>query len=411
MRILHTADFHAGRLLKGKDRTPEIAEALAEISSLAIEKEVDVVLVAGDLFETSNPSAEAQKVVFDFFLRLHEAQIPSVAISGNHDSAERLRSWESLLQLASVHMVTDPRNMIRRLETKSGERLVIGALPHLSERRLVKVADLLEGDTGTWRQKYREGMSFFLGLIEKAFEADSVNIVMAHTTLDGATPSGSERQHEFDLSNAYTVSGLRLPRGADYVALGHIHKNQPLLETPMTHYAGSIIQLDFGEAGEEKYINLVDITRGQRPDFQRHLLESGKELRTLRTDLEHLELHLEQQKKEHFTGHLKVVVNTGQKSAPSGLKDRVLHYLPHVLAVEVEKDEAVHTSFAPEHQRSHVELVELFARYWEDERGKGKLPDEIRQLFVDVEKLMHERAMQAEAMQEEEIEESASTKA
>ena len=90
MRVLHTADFHAGRNLRGLDRTPEVHEALVEIAGLARSEKADAVLISGDLFDTVNPSGVAEGAVFDFFLRLRDAGIPAVAIAGNHDSAAHL---------------------------------------------------------------------------------------------------------------------------------------------------------------------------------------------------------------------------------------------------------------------------------------------------------------------------------
>ena len=98
MRILHTADWHAGRVLRGVDRTPEIAQALGEILEIAQSERVDLILVAGDLFDTPNPSADAERAVYEFFLRSGQLGIPSVVIAGNHDSPQRLESVAGLLK-------------------------------------------------------------------------------------------------------------------------------------------------------------------------------------------------------------------------------------------------------------------------------------------------------------------------
>ena len=108
MRVLHTADFHAGRLLRGYDRTPEIHDALTEIAALAQSERADAVLVAGDLFDTGNPSADAEQAVFDFFLRLRDAGLPGIVIAGNHDSAARLASVAGLLGWVGIQAVAQP---------------------------------------------------------------------------------------------------------------------------------------------------------------------------------------------------------------------------------------------------------------------------------------------------------------
>ncbi|THF86107.1 exonuclease SbcCD subunit D [Deinococcus sp. KSM4-11] len=381
MRVLHTADFHAGRLLRGYDRTPEIHDALTEIAALAQSERADAVLVAGDLFDTGNPSADAEQAVFDFFLRLRDAGIPGIVIAGNHDSAARLASVAGLLGWVGIQAVAQPTanpvDMVRIVQTRSGETLTVGALPFLSERRLVKAADLLGGDTGAWRQKYREGMGFFLRRLGEGFQAGHVNMLMAHATMDGAQPSGSERTMQFDLTNSYTLSGLQLPAGAQYVALGHVHKPQQVSDTPPAYYPGSVIQLDFGEAGEKKQVNLVEVDPGRPARVHALPLASGRELRTLRVELEHVEARLSALR--GFEGLLKVIVKAPAGTALPGLKDRVLKIMPNTLAVELDAQQD--DLAIPELKREGLSLMELYERYHRERRGE--LPDDLRAAFKE----------------------------
>ena len=105
VKILHTADWHAGRSLHGVDRTPEVRAALQELSELAMVRVVDLILVAGDLFDNKNPSADAAAAVYEFFVSTGQRGIPSVVIAGNHDSPGRLDAVRSMLELAQVHTV------------------------------------------------------------------------------------------------------------------------------------------------------------------------------------------------------------------------------------------------------------------------------------------------------------------
>ncbi|WP_022799645.1 exonuclease SbcCD subunit D [Deinococcus ficus] len=386
MRVLHTADFHAGRTLRGFDRTPEIHAALTEIADLARTERVDAVLVSGDLFDTANPSADAEHAVFDFFLKLRDAGVPGVVIAGNHDSAARLDSVTGLLGWVGIQVVAQPTGnpvqMVRHVDTKSGETLTVGALPYLSERRLVKAADLLGGDVGAWRQKYREGMGFFLRRLGEGFRPGSVNMLMAHATMDGAVPSGSERTLQFDLTNQYTLSGLQLPAGAQYVALGHIHKPQQVGEVPLACYPGSIIQLDFGEGGEKKQVNLIEVEVGRPARVHAVPLSSGRELRTVRVDLDQVEARLSGMR--DYAGLLKVVVRAPAGTALPGLKDRVLKLMPNTLAVDL--DALQEDLVAPELKREGLSLTELYERYYQERRGE--LPDDVRAAFREA----HDRA-------------------
>ena len=105
MKLLHTADWHVGRTIRGRSRTPEFDDALREVVGIAVQENVDAVLVAGDLYDHRSPAPEADSLVFEAFVRLHEEGIPVVAIPGNHDSALRLEALAKLLRPIGVAMV------------------------------------------------------------------------------------------------------------------------------------------------------------------------------------------------------------------------------------------------------------------------------------------------------------------
>ncbi|MFN3267416.1 MAG: exonuclease SbcCD subunit D, partial [Deinococcales bacterium] len=318
MRLLHTADWHAGRTLRGIERTSEIRAALHEIRQIAQHQKVDAVLVAGDIFDIPNPSAEAESAVYEFFLELG---LPSVVIAGNHDSPQRLESVAGLLARVKARVLGAVRPDIQALELElEAGKLVVAGLPFLSERRLIKAADLLAApDMGKWRQKYRDGMRFFINRISQGFRADAVNILMLHTTLDGGVLSHSE--HEFYVGNSYSLDPQSFPSSAQYVALGHLHKPQELGEAPPVQYSGSIIQLDFGEAGEQKRVNLIEVAPGKPAKVQHLALSSGKTLYNLQSDLDGLDRRLEDLR--GVVGHVKLKVSLEQPLP--GLTDRILN--------------------------------------------------------------------------------------
>ncbi len=394
MRLLHTADFHAGRTLRGFDRTPEIRAALTEVADLAGSEKADAVLVAGDLFDSVNPSADAEAALYEFLLRLRELGVPSVVIAGNHDSASRLAGLAGLLGWVGVQLVArmpqNPLDAVRSVTARDGTELVVAALPFLSERRLVKYADVLGGEVSQWRQKFRDGMGFFLRQLERGFRAGAVNTLMLHTTLDGSAPSGSERSFAFDLSNAYTISGQQLPSAAQYVALGHIHKPQQPSEAPPAYYPGSLIQLDFGEAGERKGVNLVEVEPGRPARVHFLPLSAGQPLKVVRADLENLERRLD--KHRDFAGLLKVVVEVPGGASMPGLKDRILRALPNTLAIETEA--TGEAQVLPEVRREGLSPLELFERYYLEKRGLDGLPPALRSAFEEADRLAREEQAQ-----------------
>lgn len=390
MRVLHTADFHAGRITRGYDRTSELHDALTEIAGLARTERADAVLVAGDLFDAVNPSAAAEGIVYEFFLRLKELGVPSVVIAGNHDSAARLGGLSGLLGWVGVQMVAelpgDLGRLTRTIDTKGGERLVVGAIPFLSERRLLRAADLLGQDVGAWRQKFRDGMGQVMDYVGRSYQSGAVNMMMLHTTLDGARPSG-QRSITLDLSKTYTVSGLQFPAGTQYAALGHVHKPQSVGDAVNAHYPGSIIQLDFGEGGEQKGVNLVEVSAG-RPAQVTHIpLASGLELRTLRVTHDSLERRLDEAR--GFQGLLKVVVSAPAGTALPGLKAQVLSVLPNVLAVELDAPDPVEKQ-APFAEREGLSRLELFERYYTQK--SGAVPEALRAAFLEAQEAVRQEA-------------------
>ncbi|GGJ49228.1 nuclease SbcCD subunit D [Deinococcus roseus] len=380
MRILHTGDFHAGRQLRGMDRTPEIRAALSEILSIARDSKADAVLVSGDVFDTVNPSAYAEDVVYEFYLGLREAGIPSVTIAGNHDSSERLRSIRGLLKQVGAHMVThvtpNLQDLVYPVQARDGTLLQVLAFPFLSERKLVKLADIAEGNVSQWRQKYQEGMNFFLRRMASYLRPDAVNMLMMHLTFDGSLPSGSERSFTFDITNSYTVSARMLPEALQYVALGHIHKPQQVSELPPAYYAGSIIQLDFGEAGEQKYVNLIEAEPGRPIKFQQIPLQSGKRLKTVRVKLDQIE---QMDSLNAFDGLLRVIVELPAGMGTAGLKERVAKVLPSALAIEIEASQQDLKSRTA--GRSNLSDVELFEQYYLERHGA--LPAEVKEAFLE----------------------------
>ncbi|WP_271253589.1 metallophosphoesterase family protein [Pseudanabaena sp. Chao 1811] len=331
MRLIHTSDWHLGRKLKGVDRTPEIALALDEILKYAKEYEVDAVLVSGDIFDVPNPTTEAERVAYDFFYKLNQLSIPSVAIAGNHDSANRIDSLADLLSLAGVRALGRPRiaeeGGVVNLETASG-KLCIGAMPFASERKLLAAEDVWNKDALEQRNDYKTTVTYVLQNLANAFKTDAVNVMLAHMTVNGAKFTGSEAA--FYSGAVYSLSGQSIPSECQYVGLGHIHRPQQIPNAAPTYYAGSLIQVDFGEVGEEKGFNLIEVETGRPAKVQFQPLTCHKPLKRVECHLDQLDEHLEAHR--DYEGYLKfaIAVNT----PPIGLADRVRKVCPQAVIVE-----------------------------------------------------------------------------
>ena len=206
---------------------------------------------------------------------------------------------------------------------------------------------------------------------------------MLHTTLDGARPSG-QRSIVLDLNKTYTITGMQFPAGTQYAALGHVHKPQQLGEGVLAAYPGSLLQLDFGEGGEQKGINLLEVSAGRPVQLTHIPLASGHELRTLHVTHADLERKLDEARS--FRGLLKVVVSAAPGTALAGLKDTVLKILPEVLAVEL--NAAAVPDAAPLLAREGLSRLELFERYYQ--QARGALPQEVRAAFLEAQRAVSE---------------------
>lgn len=335
MKLLHTADWHAGRSLHGVDRTPEIREVLLEVAELAKAEAVDLIVVAGDLFDNRNPSAAAEDAVYEFFLDVSRAGIRSVVIAGNHDSPQRLDAVGELLRLAEVRVVGAfrPAGGGGAFDLQLGaERVRVAALPFLSERRMLAAAELLSLGAGEQHDHYRTVMRKLVDNLTGRMDSGAINLLLMHTTFEGATLANSE--YVFHSTNSYTVPASIVPDGVSYAALGHIHKPQAVmgLADNKARYPGSLLQLDFGEAGDARSVVIAELAAGRPAEYRLHELHGGRRLKRARVD----EAELDRRVLElaDHPGWLKLVVRL-ERPRP-GLKERLQRDMPNLLVVEQE---------------------------------------------------------------------------
>jgi exonuclease SbcD len=380
MKLLHTADWHAGRTLHGVSRTPEIRAALREVAALAAEEAVDLILVSGDLYDSRRPGPDAEEAVYEFFTTTGGAGIPSVVIAGNHDSPRRLEAVRGILELAHVHVIGEPKVAGQGgvFDLPIGDEVArIAALPFVSERRLVRVAELLEADPGQWHEKYRQGMRALLGNLTSGFSSQTVNLLLLHTAMEGVKLSGSE--YGFTCTEDYCLGADALP-SADYVALGHIHKPQAVQGFPENagRYAGSLVQLDFGEQGEEKYAYIVEASAGKPTRLLKaHRIAAGRRLKRVKLNREELEERMHEL--SATDGWLKLTINLPRPEP--GLKERLKATLPNLLIVEQLLPAHGEDSRGVDHQTT--DLAEAYAQFYTQERG-GELPEELRAAFLEL---------------------------
>jgi exonuclease SbcD len=338
MKIVHTSDWHVGRRWKGIQRLDELEAVLEHLAAFIERESIDLVLHTGDVFESRNPPAEAEQLVNRFLVRVGRTGAHMLVIAGNHDDPLRLDARSLLTELVNVQILGRPRPASRGgtrvIETRGGEKAVVAALPFASPGAWVSALDLA-GEEESARKQYARMFERAVQDLCGAFRPDAVNLLMAHTHLEGALFGESERR--VHIGEDWAASPEALPRKASYIALGHIHRPQKIDAPAPAYYAGSLLQMDFGEAGEEKSFVVVTASPGQpaRPADIAHVpYEGGLPLVDLRASLAELEATADR----HRTGWLRVTVPLTERDPDLNRKVREL--LPNALVVRAELPEA-----------------------------------------------------------------------
>jgi exonuclease SbcD len=282
MRILHTSDWHLGRGLGRHDRSAEHRAALDEVTRIARDEAVDLVVVSGDVFDRPIPPVHALAMGFEALRSL--AQIaPVVAVAGNHDSPDLFDALAPLMrpQGLGVHLV----GALRRPDDGGvlgpdvlGVGAAVAVFPFLREGRVIDVMH----DAGRWYGAYADRVAAIGAALNdelvRVAGTGVVPILAAHFMVGGVKLGGSER--ELHIGDAYAATAQAIGAGARYVALGHIHAPQAVPGAPVpAQYAGSLLALDFGEAGETKRVVLVDAEPGSLATIRSVPLTSGRQLR------------------------------------------------------------------------------------------------------------------------------------
>jgi exonuclease SbcD len=251
MRLLHTSDWHLGRAFHRVNMLGAQAEFIGHLVTTAREREVDVVVVSGDVYDRAVPPLAAVELFDDALHRLAALGVPTVMISGNHDSARRLGVGAGLIDRAGIHLRTEPAacGTPVMLSDAHGDVAFYG-LPYL-EPALVK------DEFGVDRAGHEAVLAAAMDRVRADLAARAPgtrSVVLAHAFVTGGRASDSERD--------ITVGGVAaVPAGVfdgvDYVALGHLHGCQTI--TDRVRYSGSPLPYSFSEADHRKSMWLVDL--------------------------------------------------------------------------------------------------------------------------------------------------------
>jgi exonuclease SbcD len=334
VKFLHTADWHVGKTLKGRDRLEEQKAVLAEIASIAESHAVDAVLVAGDVYESSAPSAPAQQAVVSALLRMRRAGAEVIVIAGNHDHGPTFEAYRPLMGVAGITVagtVKPPERggVVRFAARSDGAEVQVAILPFLSQRWAVRAAEIVANTPAENVRAYDEQIRQVIGSLTGGFGDGTVNLVMSHITCVGGVFGGGERPAQSIFE--YSVPATIFPVASHYVALGHLHRRQTLPSHAPVHYSGSPLAVDFGEQENKSVVCLVEATPGVPARVTDIPVTSGRRLRTVYGTLSEL-----QARKDSFSDdYLRVYL---REPVRAGLRDTAAEILPNALEVRIDPE-------------------------------------------------------------------------
>ncbi|MQA26449.1 MAG: exonuclease subunit SbcD [Micromonosporaceae bacterium] len=371
MKILHTSDWHVGKVLKGQPRAEEQIAALAEIVQIAQAEQPDLVIVAGDLYENAAPAPESTRIVTRALSALRRTGAEVIAIAGNHDNGaamDALRGWAEAAGITVRGTVRHAEDHLITGVTAGGEAWRCVALPFLSQRYAVRATEMFDLTGAEANQTYADHLQRMLGVLTEDFDGTAVNLITAHLTVVGATAGGGER--EAHTIQAYAVPATLFPASAHYVALGHLHRRQAVNAPCPVHYSGSPVAVDFGEEENSPGVLLVEVAADTPAKVREIAVNATRPLRTVRGTLEELTALR--------TGEawLRVYV---RESPRAGLREEVQELLPRALEVRIDPDVLPDgEDGAPRARRAGRSPRDLFAAYLEE---KGHDDPAVRELF------------------------------
>ncbi|WP_078381490.1 exonuclease SbcCD subunit D [Sutcliffiella halmapala] len=381
MRILHTADWHLGKTLEGRSRLPEQAQFLAELLAIVEEEKIDVVLMAGDVYDTVNPPAQAEVLFYESLQQLsNKGKRPVAVIAGNHDNPDRLSASWPLAATQNISLLGYPTMDVQTIYIPTtDEMLKLASLPYPSESRLNEVLSE-QFDEKQIRDQYDARIRQLFEKMCEQFTPDSVNMAMSHLFVAGGSSTDSERPIE--VGGAFTVAAESLPHQAQYVALGHLHRPQTIKRAKTTaRYAGSPLAYSFSEAGYTKSVTIIDAEPGKEVRTQEIYLSSGKPLVKWKATegLQQVFTWLEERRDTNawidLEIHVKHALSMEEIHRIRKLHEGILHIRP-IFPEMVEELTAVKMDSIP--------IEELFVRFYEKQTGGAEPEEELVHLFLSL---------------------------
>ncbi|WP_340004517.1 exonuclease SbcCD subunit D [Paenibacillus sp. FSL K6-0276] len=379
MRILHTGDWHLGRTLEGRSRQKEQEQFIDELVEIADFHKVDLIMMGGDVYDSVNPPAASEQLFYEAAARLTSGGRPLVVIAGNHDQPERVSSVSPLVLRQGITLVGLPTSEpVTVHAARTGEIAKIAALPYPSEARL---GELLAGDSGEeeLRLAYSARVGKLMQLLGREFTPQTVNLAMSHIYVLGGVESDSERP--IQVGGAYTVDPSALSCGAQYTALGHLHRAQRVKGEGMIRYSGSPLAYSFSEAGQAKSVTLIDLAPGGEPTFEEIYLRCGRPLVRWSSTGGLQEVYNWLDEGRDASAFIDLEIRLSEAMSMNDIqrlrksREGIIHIRPIYPQMEMELEQI---------SRSRMPVQELFRKFYQRQTGGAEPEDSLIELFLQL---------------------------
>lgn len=394
MRILHTSDWHLGKYLEKHSRIEEQEKFLEELEQICDKEKVDIIIIAGDIYDTSNPPVVAEKMFFKSMKRLSKnGKRPIILISGNHDSASKLLSPSPLAYEFGI-IIQGRLDTVANVQkydefeiTKSGEgffeielngeKAVFITIPYITEKNINQV--IFEGETEADMQKnFSDKVKDILKNLSTHYKDDTINILISHLFVKGGIETDSERKIQA-IGGTYAIDSNVFPEKTQYVALGHLHRAQSVKNNICpAYYSGSPIRYSKSEIGYDKIVMIIDAQPNQDVKIEKIKLTDYKPIEVFNCSCyeEALEKCTQVSEKECY-----VFLEIYTKTSLTGEQIKTLREIKKdIISITIKTDEQEQVFCETEEEKTILEQFKEFYKHKKNLEPK----EEILDMFLDI---------------------------
>ncbi|WP_133407492.1 exonuclease SbcCD subunit D [Parashewanella tropica] len=358
MKFIHTSDWHIGRYLHNQSLHQEQKAVLEQITKLAVDNDVDAIIVAGDIYDRSVPPATSVELLNNALNQILEHDIQVIMIAGNHDSHQRLGFGSSQMSNSGLHIIGPLSKELCHIELKGkNSNAVFYTIPYAEPSR---VRELFDCDVST----HEQAMNVLLKQVHDHDSKGLPKVVMSHCFIDGGIDSESERP--LSVGGADKISAA-LFEPFDYVALGHLHGPQ-YKGAEHVRYSGSPLKYSFSETSQKKSVTLVEFFNdSNKPQISLLPLTSPRDVRVIDGELETI---LEEGKTDPNSDDY-ILIRLQDKHAILDAMGKLRTVYPNVL--HLERVGLLASSEKTEIRRQHIKQneMDMFSSFFSEMTGES----------------------------------------